>query len=48
MLYADMVGLPNVVRKLRRFADEEGADASWKPAPLLVKLAEEGRTFVSA
>ena len=45
MLYADTVGLPNVVRALRRFAAEPGADASWQPAPLLVKLAEEGRNF---
>ncbi|HEY0821354.1 MAG TPA: 3-hydroxyacyl-CoA dehydrogenase NAD-binding domain-containing protein [Rhizobacter sp.] len=45
MLYADTVGLPNVVRALRRFAAEPGADASWQPAPLLVKLAEEGKTF---
>jgi 3-hydroxyacyl-CoA dehydrogenase len=45
MLYADVVGLPNVVRALRRFAAEPGADASWQPAPLLVKLAEEGKTF---
>jgi 3-hydroxyacyl-CoA dehydrogenase len=45
MLYADMVGLPNVVRSLRRFAAEPGADASWQPAPLLVKLAEDGKSF---
>ncbi|MBT9505668.1 3-hydroxyacyl-CoA dehydrogenase NAD-binding domain-containing protein [Rhodoferax sp.] len=45
MLYADLVGLPNVVRRLRQFAAEPGADASWQPAPLLVKLAEEGKTF---
>jgi 3-hydroxyacyl-CoA dehydrogenase len=45
MLYADMVGLPNVVRSLRRFAAEPGADASWQPAPLLLQLAEEGKTF---
>ena len=45
MLYADVVGLPNVVRALRRFAAEPGADASWQPAPLLVTLADEGRTF---
>jgi len=45
MLYADMVGLANVVRSLRRFAAEPGADPSWQPAPLLVKLADEGRTF---
>ena len=45
MLYADTVGLANVVRALKRFAAEPGADASWQPAPLLVKLADEGRTF---
>ena len=45
MLYADMVGLPNVVRALRRFAAEPGADASWQPAPYLVKLAESGKSF---
>jgi len=45
MLYADIVGLPNVVRALRRFAAEPGADASWQPAPLLVTLAEAGKTF---
>lgn len=45
MLYADQVGLPTVVRSLRRFAAEPGADASWQPAPLLVQLAEDGKTF---
>ena len=45
MLYADSVGLPQVVRSLRRFAAEPGADASWQPAPLLVRLAEEGKSF---
>ena len=45
MLYADTVGLPNVVRSLRRIAAEPGADASWQPAPLLVRLAEAGLTF---
>ncbi len=45
MLYADVVGLPNVVRALKRFAAEPGADASWQPAPLLARLAEEGKTF---
>ena len=45
MLYADTVGLPQAVRSLRRFAAEPGADASWQPAPLLVRLAEEGRSF---
>ena len=45
MLYADTVGLPQAVRSLRRFAAEPGADGSWQPAPLLVRLAEEGRSF---
>ena len=45
MLYADTVGLPNVVRALRRFAAEPGADPSWQPAPLLVQLADDGKTF---
>jgi 3-hydroxyacyl-CoA dehydrogenase len=45
MLYADIVGLPNVVRALRRFAAEPGADASWHPSPLLLQLAQAGKTF---
>jgi len=45
MLYADTVGLPTVVRALRRFAAEPGADASWQPATLLLQLAAEGKTF---
>jgi 3-hydroxyacyl-CoA dehydrogenase len=45
MLHADIVGLPNVVRSLRRIAAEPGAEAWWQPAPLLVKLAEAGQTF---
>ena len=45
MRYADEVGLANVLRALRRFAAEPGADASWQPAPLLVELAEAGKSF---
>ena len=45
MLYADTVGLPNMVRSLQRIAAEPGADASWQPAPLLRRLAEAGQTF---
>jgi len=45
MLYADIVGLPNVVRSLRRFAADAGADAWWQPAPLLARLADDGKTF---
>jgi 3-hydroxyacyl-CoA dehydrogenase len=46
MLYADMVGLYNVVRSMRRFEANPHADpAFWRPAPLLAKLAGEGRNF---
>ena len=45
MLYADGVGLPNVVRALKRFAAEPGADPSWQPAPLLLQLADQGKSF---
>jgi 3-hydroxyacyl-CoA dehydrogenase len=44
MLYADMVGLPNVERAMRRFLAQTG-DKFWEPAPLLVRLAAEGKTF---
>jgi 3-hydroxyacyl-CoA dehydrogenase len=46
MLYADMTGLYNVVRAMNTFAANGGPDAAfWEPAPLLVRLAAEGRTF---
>ena len=45
MQYADTVGLANVVRTLQRFAAQPGAAASWQPAPLLARLAADGRTF---
>lgn len=46
MLYADMMGLPNVVRSMRRFALAPGGDARfWQPAALLVQLAEAGQSF---
>ena len=44
MLYADMVGLPNVERAMRRFLAQTG-DSFWDPAPLLVRLAAEGKNF---
>jgi 3-hydroxyacyl-CoA dehydrogenase len=44
MLYADTVGLYNVVRALHRYQRQRNGDA-WEPAPLLVKLAAEGRGF---
>jgi 3-hydroxyacyl-CoA dehydrogenase len=46
MFYADSVGLITVARALRRIAAAPGADAAfWTPAPLLARLAEEGKTF---
>lgn len=46
MLYADQVGLFNVVQSMNRFAQNPLDDASfWTPAPLLARLAAEGKTF---
>jgi 3-hydroxyacyl-CoA dehydrogenase len=46
MCYADTQGLFNVVQEMKRFARNPHDDAgSWEPAPLLLKLAGEGRTF---
>jgi len=46
MLYADTVGLFNVVQSMKRFAQNPHDDAKfWQPAPLLAKLAAEGKSF---
>jgi 3-hydroxyacyl-CoA dehydrogenase len=46
MCYADQQGLYNVVQAMKSFAANPLDDASfWQPAPLLAKLAEQGRTF---
>jgi len=46
MRYADEQGLFNVVQTMKQFAANPLDDAaSWQPAPLLAKLAAEGRTF---
>ncbi|MDY7572906.1 3-hydroxyacyl-CoA dehydrogenase NAD-binding domain-containing protein [Actimicrobium sp. CCI2.3] len=44
MFYADTVGLPNVLMAMEKLAKGRHGDA-WAPAPLLVKLAAEGKTF---
>ncbi len=44
MFYADTVGLPNVVMAMEKYAKGRHGQA-WKPAPLLAKLAAEGKTF---
>ncbi len=44
MFYADQVGLDKVLSSIKRF--QEGYQGSQRqPAPLLVKLAKEGRKF---
>ncbi|KRC14885.1 3-hydroxyacyl-CoA dehydrogenase NAD-binding domain-containing protein [Acidovorax sp. Root217] len=46
MHYASEVGLFNVVQAMDRFAKNPNDDAEfWKPAPLLAKLAAEGKAF---
>ncbi|MBA3592430.1 MAG: enoyl-CoA hydratase/isomerase family protein [Polaromonas sp.] len=46
MNYADQIGLFNVVQSMQRFAQNPLDDAAfWQPAPLLAKLAAEGKTF---
>ncbi|WP_439114267.1 3-hydroxyacyl-CoA dehydrogenase NAD-binding domain-containing protein [Hydrogenophaga sp.] len=44
--YANEVGLFNVVQAMKRFAKNPLDDAKfWEPAPLLARLATEGKTF---
>lgn len=46
MMYADQVGLFNVVQAMKRFQQNPRDDQKfWEPAPLLVKLAAEGKSF---
>jgi len=46
MHYAGEVGLVNVVQAMNRFAQNPLDDAAfWQPAPLLARLAAEGKTF---
>ena len=49
MHHADSVGLNNAMAAMARFAQNPHADAKfWQPAPLLAKLAVEGKTFSAA
>jgi 3-hydroxyacyl-CoA dehydrogenase len=43
MFYADSVGLPTVLERVKKYRAEFGD--YWKPAPLLEKLVAEGRSF---
>jgi len=46
MNYADQQGLFNVVQSMKRFSANPHDDQKfWQPAPLLAKLAAEGKTF---
>jgi len=46
MLYADMLGLPKVIELMKGFAANPNGDPQfWTPAPLLAKLAAEGKGF---
>ena len=46
MFFADQKGLKNVVASMERFAQNPQADPGfWKPAPMLARLAGEGKTF---
>jgi 3-hydroxyacyl-CoA dehydrogenase len=46
MLYADQVGLFNVIQAMKRFQQNPRDDAQfWEPAPLIQKLASEGKGF---
>jgi len=44
MFYADTVGLPNVAAAMEKYARGRHGEF-WKPAPLLARLAAEGKTF---
>jgi len=46
MFYADQVGLKHIAERLSFYAKETD-DPSLEPAPLLKRLAEEGKTFAS-
>jgi len=46
MCYADTVGLYNVAQSMKRFARNPLDDARfWEPAPLLKRLADQGKGF---
>jgi 3-hydroxyacyl-CoA dehydrogenase len=43
MFYADRVGLAAVLARINTFHRDHGE--RWRPAPLLLQLAQAGRTF---
>ncbi|TAH66806.1 MAG: 3-hydroxyacyl-CoA dehydrogenase [Rhodopseudomonas palustris] len=46
MFYADLVGLKPIAERLSHYAEQTN-DPSLEPAPLLKRLADEGKTFAS-
>ena len=46
MFWADQQGLDKILADIKKFGEEYGGEI-WEPAPLLVKLVEEGKTFQS-
>ena len=44
MFYADTVGLPYVLKRIDEFESHHGSDL-WSPAPLLTRLAANGKSF---
>ncbi len=46
MFYADTVGLKKVLARIEEFEAQHGSDL-WSPAPLIKRLAAEGKTFSS-
>jgi 3-hydroxyacyl-CoA dehydrogenase len=46
LMHADIVGLSGVAARMREFAaNAHGDPGFWQPAPLLARLALEGKTF---
>jgi 3-hydroxyacyl-CoA dehydrogenase len=43
MFYADTVGLPTILARVKKYREQFGD--YWKPAPLLEKLVAEGKSF---
>jgi 3-hydroxyacyl-CoA dehydrogenase len=46
MWYADTIGLARVYERIREFEHEHGE--LWRPAPLLERLAQQGKTFAES
>ena len=47
MFWADQIGLRTIRDRLLALQKQTGSDF-WKPAPLLNKLADQGRGFLDA